>query len=120
MKLALSALMLSLAALSAWPSTTPSIPVSADATRVREIAPGASHRWTIQQRATRLDAFGLEAGRARGLRIYLYDAEGKLLACDEDAKDGLGFGVRDGWQGPFTLVVKNASREPNADRLMVE
>jgi hypothetical protein len=119
--LAITALSLSLAALSAAaPSTDPSAPPAEGQTRVKEIAPGQSHRWTILQRATRLDAFAVEAGRQRGLRIYLFNAEGKLVACDEDASDGLGFGVRDGWQGPFTLVVKNASREHNAYRLMVE
>jgi hypothetical protein len=121
--IAITALSLTLAAVAARatePHTDLSIPVSDERTRVREIAPGGSHRWTIRERATRLDAFALEAGRPRGLRMYLYDAEGNLKACDEDAKDGLGFGVRDTWQGPFTLVVKNVSREPNVYKLMVE
>jgi hypothetical protein len=120
--LAITALLLTLAAMTsaAAPHATPSIPVSEGATRVREIGPGQSHRWTIQHRAARLDALALDAGRARGLCIFLYDAEGRLVACDEDARDGLGFGVRAGWQGPFTLVVKNASRKANVYKLMVE
>lgn len=88
--------------------------------RVRFIPAGGSQRFTINHRATRLDAIAVEAGRPRGLRMYLFDAEGKLLAADEDVTDGLSLGIRDGWQGPFTLVVKNASREHNAYKLMVE
>jgi hypothetical protein len=117
--IALSAVMLSLAALSAWPHATQSLP-QADSTRVREIAPGQSHRWTIQHRASRLEGLGLLAGRARGLQMYLYDAEGELKAVDEDARDGLGLALSDRWQGPFTLVVKNASREANVYKLMVK
>jgi len=88
--------------------------------RVRFIPAGGSQRFTINHRATRLDAIAVEAGRPRGLRMYLFDAEGQLLACDEDVSDGLSLGIRDGWQGPFTLVVKNVSREENAYKLLVE
>ena len=117
--LAITALSLTLAAL-ASAHTAPSAPPADSTTRVKEIAPGQSHRWSIMKRSKAVDLFAVKAGRPRGLRIYLYDAEGKLVACDEDASDGLSFGVREGWDGPFTLVVKNVSREFNAYRLMVQ
>jgi len=106
------------------PTVTDNVPTHEQAvptqTRAKAIAPGQSHRWTIRQRAGRLDGIAVVAGRPKGLRIYLFDADGKMLACDEDASDGLGFGVRDGWKGPFTLVVRNASRQENAYKLLVE
>ena len=117
--LAIAALSLTLVASAASHTTPSELPADAQ-TRAREIGPGQSHRWSIQHRATRLEAIAVEAGRARGLQLFLYDSEGELVACDMDATDGLSFGVRESWQGPFTLIVKNASREMNAYKLMVE
>ena len=88
--------------------------------RAKAISAGHSHRWTINQRAGRLAAIAVVPGRARGLEIYLFDGDGKLVASDTDVSDGLGFGVREGWKGPFTLVVKNMSRQDNLYQLLVE
>jgi hypothetical protein len=47
------------------------------------------------------------------LEIHLYDVDGKLLASDVDASDGLSLSVRRTWKGPFTLVVRNTGRRAN-------